>query len=245
MGWKVPRVTILRVCLVIIIIVASAVVVGQIQILNTTKGQLSAARDQLGEYKEDITTTKKILAETVTTWREKYDKLVEESDAKYNAAMKLPNDRLTDFITYFIMKRQARSSTDMAKLIAETVVKYSNKYNLPSGVLIGIMDAESGYNPMAKSSAKCRGLMQINFKVWAEALKIETWRDLYEIDLNVKYGSQILKILLKQEGTLSKALVKYLGADSKKYKSKVLNVLAEFELDKHQYLNGRTSKKEK
>ncbi len=196
-------------------------------------------------YKDAVEVSEKARKEDQAKWREKYDKLVEESDAKYSAAMKLPNDRLTDFITFFIKKRQARSSTDMAKLIAKTVVKYSNEYNLPPGVLISIIEPESGYNPMARSSAKCRGLMQINFKIWAEALKIENRRDLYEIDLNIKYGSQILKILLKQEGTLSKALVKYLGADSKKYKAKVLNVLAEFELDKHQYLNGKPSKEKK
>ncbi len=169
-------------------------------------------------------------------------KVTKERDeilAKYKTVVKLPTEQLREFITNFVKGRQPRSSTDVARLIAESIVKRSDEYDLPPGLLIGIIEAESRYDPMAFSSAKCRGLMQVNFKIWAKALNIPSYRDLYNIDPNIKYGSRILAILLKKEGSLSKALNKYLGANSAKYRSKVLNTFAEFELEKHQFLGGR------
>lgn len=166
--------------------------------------------------------------------------------AKYKAVIKLPNEQLTEFIAIFVKDRQPRVSTDVANLISKAVVKYSNEHDLPPGLLVGIIEAESRYDPMALSSARARGLMQIMFKVWGKALKIKGYKELYEIDPNIKYGSRILKILLKQEGSLSKALSKYLGTTkSGKYRAGVLSTFAEFELDKHRFLNIKPTTKEK
>lgn len=167
----------------------------------------------------------------------------EEMDSRYKASIKLPSERLTTFIAVFIKSRQPRISTDVANLIAKAIVKHSNGYDLPPGLLTGIIEAESYYDPMVISKAKARGLMQITFKIWGKALHIKNYKELYEIEPNIRYGSKILRILLKQEGTLSKALSKYLGTkDSGKYRAKVLSVFAEFELDKHQFIKGKSKK---
>ncbi len=170
------------------------------------------------------------LKQEVSTW-----------ETKCQSITKLPNENLTGFITTFIKDNQPKISTDVANLISKSVVKNSASYNLPPGLLIGIIDAESKYNPMARSKAKARGLMQIMFKVWGKALNIKNFKELYEIDLNINYGSRILKVLLKQEGTLSKALSKYLGTTSSgKYRDQILNTFAKFELDKYQYMNSKS-----
>lgn len=93
--------------------------------------------------------------------------------------------------------------------------------NLPSDVVLGLIETESHFNRFALSSAGAQGLMQI-MPFW----KLEIGRpmdNLIDIETNIRYGCTILKNYLDiEKGNMSKALARYNGSRGKvKYPNKV------------------------
>lgn len=87
---------------------------------------------------------------------------------------------------------------------AESVSKYSAKYNIPEYLIYAVIKVESNFDPLAESSAGARGLMQMTestFK-WltgsshlGEHLPFEA---LFIPDVSIRYGTYYLNYLLRQ-----------------------------------------------
>lgn len=93
--------------------------------------------------------------------------------------------------------------------ISESVYKKSAKYGFEPELIWGVMQVESGHNPRAVSHRGAYGLMQINFAVWREELKIDK-RRIFDIDYNIDLGLRILKrYYLESDGDIKKALHLY------------------------------------
>jgi soluble lytic murein transglycosylase-like protein len=93
-------------------------------------------------------------------------------------------------------------------------------------LLMSIIQTESNFNPFAKSSADCLGLMQINHKVWQKKLKIDMTR-IYDIEYNIDLGIKVLTHYYELEGKdINKALFRYNNGfiyNNQKYVPKVFN----------------------
>lgn len=91
----------------------------------------------------------------------------------------------------------------------------SEKKALPPSLVFAVIRTESGFDPSAQSSAKARGLMQITRDTfdWAQLRTGEKhslhFDDLFESELNIRYGTAILRLLLDEFGTVENALCAY------------------------------------
>lgn len=137
-------------------------------------------------------------------------------------------------ICKYINARYRRISSPVVKLISEEVVAKCEYYNIPPGIVMGIMEVESGFDPAQVSSAKARGLMQVRWPVWSKLLKEETKSknefDLHEIDKGIQAGIVVFKYYIKKNnGDMTGALYDYVGK-SKGYAEKVYKATGRFML---------------
>ncbi len=95
----------------------------------------------------------------------------------------------------------------------DTVVKYSEKYGVPTELILAVIKVESNFDSSAKSSAGAIGLMQImpsTYEWLAEGLGDPTFSSmLYSPDTNIKYGAYYLKYLYSKFGSWERAIIAY------------------------------------
>ncbi len=96
------------------------------------------------------------------------------------------------------------------KNIAYFAYKYSKINNIEPELLVAIMRIESNFNPKAinynKNGTIDRGLCQLNNVVFSNL----TVKDFFDIETNIKYGSQFIKWCLDEsKNNLIKALAMY------------------------------------
>jgi hypothetical protein len=86
----------------------------------------------------------------------------------------------------------------------------AQKYDLPLTLLLALARGESDFNPRAKSSASCYGIMQIQWPGTAGDLGFKSIRELYYPCKNIKAGARYIKMMLKRyDGDLHLALAAY------------------------------------
>ncbi len=130
-----------------------------------------------------------------------------------------------------IQSKQPKLDPTTAKEIATAVGKYSKQYKFPPELIICIIERESSFNsralsnPTKNSQVGCIGLMQINPLTHLKKLKKLNIKgaEIFRIDNNINIGCMILREYYDSTGTISKALAKYLGANSKSYILAILN----------------------
>ena len=95
----------------------------------------------------------------------------------------------------------------------DTVIKYSERYNVPHHLVFAVIKVESDFDSRAKSSAGAMGLMQVLPSTYEWLAKINGeipfTSALYDPDTNIKYGTYYLQYLYSKFGTWEKALVAY------------------------------------
>ena len=111
--------------------------------------------------------------------------------------------------------------------IAEQVLAMSKKENISPELVVGIIQVESGFNPMAISKKNARGLMQV-MPEWAPKFNLKKVSDLHDIDTNIQCGIKVLKIHIEEgKGSISKGLYYYVGK-SDSYAAKVYEAMGKF-----------------
>jgi len=97
----------------------------------------------------------------------------------------------------------------------EIVAEQSLATNVPESLLFAVIRTESGFDSNAQSHASARGLMQITQDTfeWAQfRIKEEadlSFDDLYDHEINIRYGAEILRLLLDEFGSENNALCAY------------------------------------
>ncbi len=96
----------------------------------------------------------------------------------------------------------------------DVVDKYANEYNLPTYMVMSVINIESGFNPTARSSAGAMGLMQLKLstaKDMANGLGVEVDEvGIFDVDLNIMLGTKYLAYLLELfDGNETNALASY------------------------------------
>lgn len=97
----------------------------------------------------------------------------------------------------------------------ETVMEQSEKNDLDPALVYGIIRAESGFDPHAVSRADARGLMQMtpDTFAWVQTMipdsELLTEEDLFNPDINIQFGCELLSLLISHYGDESTAICAY------------------------------------
>jgi len=109
--------------------------------------------------------------------------------------------------------------------IVQSVFVHAKKNRLNPFLILSIIYVESRFNPSAKSPV-AYGLMQINYDVWKDELKINIDK-IYDIDYNISIGCKIFKRYFDESNDISLTLYRYCNGymtknANKSYSSDVL-----------------------
>jgi hypothetical protein len=199
-------------------IVLSFVVIGSKDwYLNRLKAQnlISTAQAYQNELKEKTSFIKECNVE-LSKLRERME------------GIKNNDDLLKRDIFLYIDKKFQIIPRTVALDIAEQILILSKQYEVSPELVVGIIQVESGFNPMAISKANARGLMQV-MPEWAPKFGLKKVSDLHDIDTGIESGIKVLKIHIEEDakGNISKGLYYYVGKD-KTYAGKVFECMGKF-----------------
>ena len=113
----------------------------------------------------------------------------------------------TDF--YRFQENVYRLQTPEFAKITNSVFRQSQKYGFNPYLVMAIIFVESNFKRHAVSKAGAYGLMQVNYAVWKDELKIN-FNKITQVDYNIELGLIILKSYLREaSGDLLRALILY------------------------------------
>ena len=98
---------------------------------------------------------------------------------------------------------------------ADTIKKEADKNDLPYDLVFAVIRTESSFRPHVESSVGARGLMQLTEETfdWTKTKMAdagdETYEDLYNPHINIKYGAKLLRLLLDEFDSEDTALCAY------------------------------------
>ena len=95
----------------------------------------------------------------------------------------------------------------------QPVLEYSEINALPPELVMAVIHTESGFRPQVQSSVGARGLMQITEETF-DWVKVRTggtalYDDLFVPEVNIEYGTALLRLLLNEFGSVENALGAY------------------------------------
>jgi soluble lytic murein transglycosylase-like protein len=96
----------------------------------------------------------------------------------------------------------------------ENLISIESKgVDVPVELVYAVILTESSGNPLAKSEADCRGLMQVSEEVWNIFMKGKSWDLAYNPEENLRCGIQYLGDLYKMYVSWEKVLRHYHSGD--------------------------------
>jgi len=129
-------------------------------------------------------------------------------------------------LTQFIANRY-RVADEVVSDIVSTAFRAAEAHSLDPLVVLAVVATESRYNPIAESVVGAKGLMQVIAKFHQEKLASHGGEDaLFQPEVNILVGTQILREYLRRYGDLETALQVYAGAiddEQTRYARKVLS----------------------
>jgi len=133
----------------------------------------------------------------------------------------------------YIKSSNPRVDDSIAIIEVAAVSYYGDKYRLPHGLVMGVLQTESNFKPTAVSSASARGLMQVMWKYHGALLQsqeiAQTESDLHNPEKGIAAGCLILSRYIQDEKSLVGGLKRYYGELSYNYVSSVLSNWHAFE----------------
>lgn len=140
-------------------------------------------------------------------------------------------DPLKRKIELYIKTTHPRVSSVVAKEISHQIIVLSENYKISHELVLGIIQVESSFNPMAVGSktkyGHARGLMQV-MPEWTKKLGLDNQYDFHEINIGIESGIRVFLIHLEEEGgDISKGLYCYVNKDDV-YVNKVYEVMGKF-----------------
>jgi soluble lytic murein transglycosylase-like protein len=115
-------------------------------------------------------------------------------------------------VTQYIAKRYRVADEVVAEFV-DTAYQAGTDYSIDPLIVLAVMATESRYNPIAESVVGAKGLMQIIAKFHPEKLASHGGAQaLFEPQVNIRVGTQILREYHRRYGDLETALQMYAGA---------------------------------
>ena len=96
---------------------------------------------------------------------------------------------------------------------SDLVVKYADKYGIPHELVFAVIKVESNFDNETVSSAGALGLMQLmpSTYEWLTSKLGDSYnkQDLFNPEINIKYGTYYLQYLYTRFGSWEKAIIAY------------------------------------
>ena len=192
--------------------------------------QLKSKMDKLTVETADLISEKDNLYGKLKTYREAYeisDSLGKSNMEKCKSENKKLKNKIKELltvenkseihITNYILKYYKKVPPVLAREIAKISLEKSAEHNVSFHVIVAVMEVESNFDPFSVSKLKsdpARGLMQVRYNVWKEALGMKSAYDLHSISGGIDAGTRVLRTYLDQtKNNLEKTLWKYVGKD--------------------------------
>ena len=186
------------------------------------KSKMETVITDLVKANKESSTNLKLRGEELDGCRAEMDSLAKRLEGIKNA-----DDLLKRDIFLYIDKKFQIIPRTVARDIAEQILIVSKKENVSAELVVGIIQVESGFNPMAISKKNGRGLMQV-MPEWSKKFNLKKVSDLHDIDTNIQCGINVLKIHIEEgKGSISKGLYYYVGK-SDSYAGKVYEAMGKF-----------------
>jgi soluble lytic murein transglycosylase-like protein len=123
------------------------------------------------------------------------------------------------------IKEQNRSlSAETAWREAAAFVHYCNKYSVPVDLAVAVANAESHFNPKAKSRQGALGVMQVMWRFHRDLMQangILSPQELCDPEKGIAAGCLLLSRHLREKGSVEGALASYLGIASGAYQRRI------------------------
>ena len=143
--------------------------------------------------------------------------------------LKNGDDLMIRDIELYILTRFRRVPKVVARTLADSIVAACKEQDVSPEVVMGIIEIESQFNPMARNEKSgAIGAMQV-MPEWHKKLGLKSVYDLYDIPVNINSGVKILKIHTDEDakGNLEQGLYFYVGKDST-YAARVFQAAGKF-----------------
>ena len=116
-------------------------------------------------------------------------------------------------IPAFVLIETGEVSTRGSFTLENLISVESKAVDVPVELVYAVILTESSFNPLAKSEADCRGLMQVSEEVWHIFMKGKSWDLAYNPEENVRCGIRYLGDLYKMYVSWEKVLRHYHSGD--------------------------------
>ena len=135
------------------------------------------------------------------------------------------NQKNASVIALYILHQNRNIQPLTAWREAVSFVHYSHKYDVPLTLAVAVGNAESHFDPKARSSYGAAGVMQVVWRVHSYLLMahagLEAEEDLCHPEKGVSAGILLLSRYMKTYGSTKKALGRYCGGGIERYWSRV------------------------
>jgi len=112
-------------------------------------------------------------------------------------------------IPALVLVTTGEASTPGIFILPNLIKVEAEVVHVPVELVYAVILTESSGNPVAKSEADCRGLMQVSEEVWDIFMKGKSWHLAYNPEENVRCGIQYLGDLYKMYVSWEKVLRHY------------------------------------
>ncbi|MCJ7786249.1 MAG: transglycosylase SLT domain-containing protein [Desulfobacterales bacterium] len=117
------------------------------------------------------------------------------------------------FIPALVLIGTGKASMRGSFTLENLISLESKAVDVPVELVYAVILTESSFNPLAKSEADCRGLMQVSEEVWNIFMKGKRWNLAYNPEENVRCGIRYLGDLYKMYVSWEKVLRHYHSGD--------------------------------
>lgn len=142
----------------------------------------------------------------------------------YPAKMEVQSRK--EAITEYLATKYKRSPMAVRKYVEYAWREAARHSHVTPELILAIMQKESSLRPTARSDYGAEGLMQVVPRFHPE--KVSRGESLFNEEVNIRVGAQILQEYIAKEGHLTKALRKYSG-NARDYSDFVLNEMKTLE----------------
>ncbi len=148
-----------------------------------------------------------------------------ESNLRKLWQMEPLDQKNTSVIALYILNQNRAIDPETAWREAVSFVHYSSKYEVPLTLSVAVANAESHFNPDARSSYGAAGVMQVVWRIHSDLLRahagISNEKDLHDPEKGIAAGTLLLSRYLKAYGGTKRALARYYGGPVENYWAKI------------------------
>jgi soluble lytic murein transglycosylase-like protein len=187
------------------------------------------AKDGAMKSGQGIVTLDPAVKEALKATGASYEELLQwsrdpSSVLRFLHGMKPRGQKELALLAQYIKEQNSRLSAETAWREAAAFVHYCNKYDVPVDLAVAVANAESHFNPKAKSRQGALGVMQVMWRFHRDLMQangILSPQELCDPEKGIAAGCLLLSRHLREKGSVEGALASYLGIASGAYQRRI------------------------